>query len=330
MRPPIPENCIFEALITSCWDKDPEKRPAFTEIVQILTELQTLVGKSHQAAEEEDLEDQKYNYAEANVIIKTLRRCGTTSTLRLAGAKSGTPDVPKSKDAKKADRPGRKKSINAKVPKGSKRRDDSPGQLPSGAQLIPVGNAPPGYPVLSQSGNFAFPAESPTQNRMRMSQVSGSHRLGNTLQDNQGILNLGPQQMNPSQPVSPRMMNFPMQGLPMNPAPLPPHSQPINPALTPMNLNLNPMNIPMNIPQIPMNLAINNSAPLPAMILNPSLPGTPTAPGVIINPSITPNPANPVLMNQSLPPNHTIANSLPAATIKLQKQGYFPFLIHHF
>lgn len=81
LRPNIPENCIFEGLITSCWQKNPDSRPSFTEIVEVLSRLRLLVGAPSEVSGirssfsmEEDLEDQQYNYSEAKeIFFQTIR-----------------------------------------------------------------------------------------------------------------------------------------------------------------------------------------------------------------------------------------------------------------
>ena len=79
LRPPIPPNCVVEGLISSCWDKDPDSRPTFAEIVNVLRELVALVGPPSELsqsgyAEEDETEDIQYNYSQANQIVqRTLR-----------------------------------------------------------------------------------------------------------------------------------------------------------------------------------------------------------------------------------------------------------------
>lgn len=87
LRPPIPPNCIFEGVISSCWASDPNLRPDFDEIVIALSEIQRLVGQIENAAEfDEDPEDQQYNYSEANQIFQR--------TLRTLRGKSGGASTP--------------------------------------------------------------------------------------------------------------------------------------------------------------------------------------------------------------------------------------------
>ena len=44
LRPKIPDDCIYKDLIELCWQHDPDVRPNFNEIVNILTQIQLKIG----------------------------------------------------------------------------------------------------------------------------------------------------------------------------------------------------------------------------------------------------------------------------------------------
>ena len=111
LRPDIPPNCIFEDLIVSCWDKNPDSRPTFDQIVKALTQIQLLVGLPSEITndnlsssnsstssnhsrnpsiheDEEDLEDQQYNYKEAKQIVyATLRSTNSKTEIKRKGSR---------------------------------------------------------------------------------------------------------------------------------------------------------------------------------------------------------------------------------------------------
>ena len=78
LRPDIPPNCIFEGLMQQCWNGDPKLRPDFTEIVEVLNQLQKLVGpyNSYEDTISEE-EEAKYNYERASEILTRTLRGGT-------------------------------------------------------------------------------------------------------------------------------------------------------------------------------------------------------------------------------------------------------------
>ncbi len=75
LRPPMMPNCPLESLIVQCWDQDPNLRPDFATIVDILEALSNVVGpipvdESGKPTDVElDDEERQYLYQKINSII---------------------------------------------------------------------------------------------------------------------------------------------------------------------------------------------------------------------------------------------------------------------
>ena len=91
LRPPLPKNCILGDLLTKCWDGNPDNRPEFDEIINVIIELENFVGKfnpitneKEKDEKEEDEEELVENYKRATEITeKTLKFSSHRKSLKM-------------------------------------------------------------------------------------------------------------------------------------------------------------------------------------------------------------------------------------------------------
>ena len=337
LRPEIPENCILERLIRSCWDKEPDNRPDFNEIVNILSEIQKLINFDNKSAgaEEEDLEDKQYNYAEANQILhRTLRNAESPTDPDAIARKKKLAELREEKRRvrKKTRSRSFKKQDDAVEPEASidaAETEEVLSNLASTIESEEINSPESKIPALSLPNSITdqrtmvTPGRSRPPNRPPPSAPQPGSRSPHRVP--QSIL---PDPIEPKAPVKPSPPAKPTPpAKPPSPNTTPPTPTPFTPTPTPPPKSPSPTTTPPT-PTILPNLtqpqpAATNTSPSPSTVqpTQPTLqqPGTPVMQGMHpgMHPSMHPNMVGHPGMHPSLMNIPSIVNMTQNMTLNI-------------